>query len=429
MMLMLIQILKEKINLYNIKKAIKVGQWVITICTVFALAVPAQAQVRTILGNQRLDLDHANRRRMPLILVFAHPDRVVQVEKAIEALPENKRPQQHFAIAEKAGTQTNTALNNLLNGPEKYLFDKQRIYLLRVGTATSMPSDDLDHTIFADQATQVLADSAQVFDLLPILEKFSKNYLWEIRLEVLESQFFKVSHQQKKRGFGITLGQHAQSAYAADSVTLPNNLIKYGLAFYGDRGAHWQWETSLMTSFKIPNRSKIQSQIFNQIDIGYEGEQAIEATIKMHILVQAAVQANYLFKPYHGWQPYVGAGLGFNFFTAGGATIKDTIDFSGGFSGGPPDFGDAGENPRDNMRLLLHNYVSPQLSLGTYYTLGKHLQLALHADYHPLQGQAKIKGDEVRSGLGPISANVGLRFVFGKSKRYYYYFREGERRP
>jgi len=92
--------------------------------------------------------------------------------------------------------------------------------------------------------------------------------------------------------------------------------LKYGALINYKLSKHFDINSRLLMSFKIPNQKKIQQQAQSQINPQAGGTQNITMEISMHAIIELATQLNYTFNLHKEWQTFAGLGLAVTSFTS-----------------------------------------------------------------------------------------------------------------
>jgi opacity protein-like surface antigen len=381
------------------------------------------------LGRTEAQQIFQNGQKLPLIVVRAPYKQVQSMIKNIENLPSAQKAQYHFWVFSSTDTKFEQVFNDLLNGPKSVQVDMQRIYLVELTTDIYAAPTDYNKRIFAEVFKLKIAENQEIIDIGNVITKLQKanNYLWEVELSTLRKDNREVLFKQKKLLLGVMLGQGFPRIQTDDTFYLPKRVTNYGLHVGYNFNKRLQLLAKLAVSVKLPNQSALQSSIFNQIDISAGGEQTISAEMKMHIIGQGALQANYLFRPNRPFKPYVGAGLSMNLYTSANLKIEQTInvsELSGG--GGPPNLGSlGGGDPTGDLPLSSRRFMTPQLSTGFNHALNNHVEFTFNANYQlPKKGTSIDDGREYQERMTGLSFNVGLQFNFGRTRYYYHYLKK-----
>lgn len=357
---------------------------------------------------------------LPLVVMVTEAKDAQLMQQSIDNLPESLRNQHHFLLlfGERMDTSwISYTINKQLNDPANTHFDKQKIYVYVLAVRPEIENYLSERSIFAGTGS-LRKPSA---DLATVLENFKKQYLWKLDIQKIEQANTVTSHKNRRMGFGILLGFMNQKTIDYDSLYVPNRVIRYGILANYRLSKKIELLGKFTTSLRIPNKSKLQSEIFNQIDVAAGGEQAVSLEIKYHIFMQASIQGNYLFKPLGKFQPFAGAGLAMVFFRAGKQKIEETIDVSsitGG--GGPP--GDLGIDPAEGgLPGKSHKFLDPYANIGFSYRIATKTAFTAHLDYHFLNRSGVVNGVQIPDNFTKFYPTLGLQFSFGKTSRKYNY--------
>jgi hypothetical protein len=369
----------------------------------------------------------------PLVVVVQQGGDEKMLLSSIADLSEKDRNAHHFLLiyGEKADQATITRiLNETLNKDVNYHIDKQKIYLLLLEADIPLRNFLTDQAIFADVAEVATESNSKTINFTPFLDKMKTKYLWNMDVENIKKSGMKITHKNRRLGFGFVAGMHTQDVFKTDTAFLPGRITKMGISLNYRLSNRWQLSGRVMGSFKLPNQSKMQSSLLSQIDIAAGGEQTVKVEMNTHVFVQISLQANYLFQLRQKLQGFAGLGLArINFLSArlNEETTIDVSNFSPG-SGGPPgglDFGSP-----DDLPKLSNSFWNPFVSVGLNYKLGKRVSLMANLDCHaPKFGKKVVNGVEITKNTNPFSPGLGLQFSFGRSSVYYNYLNKSKNRP
>ena len=363
--------------------------------------------------------------RLPLVVMVSAEIQPNQMLRSIEQLPDTWRSQHHFLLLFGENLDSNfmaLVLNTLLNRDESNNFDKQKIYVLAQNIDAKLEAYLLSRSIFADAHFLNKESDPSQSALEPLLKKWSKSRLWEIDLKNIEQNQIKYTVKYRKLGVGLLLGHKTQNVLEQDTAYLPNRINTVGILLNYPLSRHLQLLARLSGSFKLPNKNKIQSSIFDQINPSSGGEQTISAEIKLHVFIQNSIQLNYLFHSYGRLQAYAGAGISSIFFTAGEIKINETIDVSDLSSG------INGLGIDDDLPLLSHSFIDPYLSVGASFGISKHTALVFQMDYHFMNQKGKPNGGFVDQSSLKLYPNLGVQWTFSKTTSQYQYLSASKRK-
>jgi hypothetical protein len=381
-------------------------------------AVGTSAQYSSLITNSQ--------ETKPLVVILNQENDGKLMTNSINALSETEKKRYHFLIF--YGERPNLVyiektLNDLLNKDKTFIFDKRKIYLLVLNSEPALREALVVKSVFADIASAHLTKDQESIDLLPFLNKFAQKRLWEIDVAQLEQRTKKVTYRDRRLGIGFLMGQNTQSSFLeSDSAFIPSKITKVGLMANYRISNRFQILGKVMTSFKLPNTSGLQSSIFSQIDLAAGGEQTVTAEIKFHVYVQSSLQLNYIINPKNRLKIVPGIGMSSIFFTSAKSKIEQVIDVSDITSGGGPNSLGGGLEPGGDIPKLSKRFMDPYASLGLNYKAAKYVDFVFNADYSLYRRSGEVYGVYyANQPNNPLSLNLGVQFTFGKSSKYYHY--------
>jgi hypothetical protein len=380
-------------------------------------AIGTSAQYSSLITNSQ--------ETKPLVVILNQENDGKLMTNSINALSETEKKRYHFLMF--YGERPNLVyiektLNDLLNKDKTFIFDKRKIYLLVLNSEPALREALVVKSVFADFASTHLTKDQDSIDLLPILNKFAQKRLWEIDVAQLEQRTKKVTYRDRRLGIGFLMGQNAQSSFLSDSAYIPSRITKVGLMANYRISNRFQVLGKVMTSFKLPNTSGLQSSIFSQIDLAAGGEQTVTAEIKFHVYVQSSLQLNYIINPKNRLKIVPGIGMSSIFFTSAKSKIEQVIDVSDITSGGGPGALGGGLEPGGDIPKLSKRFMDPYASLGLNYKATKYVDFVFNADYSLYRRSGEVYGVYyANQPNNPLSLNLGVQFTFGKSSKYYHY--------
>jgi Outer membrane protein beta-barrel domain len=248
-------------------------------------------------------------------------------------------------------------------------------------------------------------------------------YLWQMDIDKIKETSEQESPQLRPFNFGLSLGYGWQNNFNADTFRLPSSISKIGIMMGYRIKPRVYLNSSLTASWQLPDLSGQQSNLFSKIDISAGGKQTINIDLKMHIVVQGTLQANYFLKPGNPrLRPYVGVGIAGLLLVQADTTISQEIDVSTIFSGGgQPNLGGSGDTPDLNLTQL--TTISPLIEVGINYKLARSINFLCSIAYQH-RFKTEFRGIQANNRLSDISLNFGVQFELSKKvKKYYKYVR------
>jgi hypothetical protein len=362
----------------------------------------------------------------PLVVILNQENEGKLITNSINALSETEKKRYHFLMfygAKPNLSYIEKTLNDLLNKDKAFVFDKRKIYLLVFQSEPALREALSIKSVFADVASTHMTTDQESIDLLPFLNKFAQKRLWEIEVAQLEQRTKKITYRDRRLGIGFMMGQNSQSSFVeSDSSYIPSSITKVGLMANYRISNRFQVMGKVMTSFKLPNRSGLQSSIFSQIDLAAGGEQTVTAEIKFHVYVQSSLQLNYIINPQNRLKVVPGIGMSSIFFTSAKSKIEQVIDVSDISSGGGPGALGGGLEPDTDIPRLSKRFMDPYASLGLTYKANKYMDFVFNADYSLSRRSGEVYGVYYSNQPNnPLSLNLGVQFTFGKSRKYFNY--------
>jgi hypothetical protein len=362
------------------------------------------------------------------VIVFVHPAHCqIQAVEALRKLgSETLAKYQFLMLADSAMTRAYIVkeVNDFLNTEE--WIDKQRVYYLEWSEdEQSHFFDPSEKNIFANYHFYRIRDKGRTFDAKGVLEEFNSTYLWQIALHNLEENSLRVNPQLQKVNFGLTYGFSTQNTFKEDTAYLPPSINSLGFTVGYRVSPRFYLTGRGMFSFKIPNQSKIQSDLQSRINPAAGGSQTLKIDMTSHIALQGSFQMSYFFNPHHRIQPFVGVGMSFLMFQSAKISREVTIDISSLMSGGGPPsggLGNLGGGLADgDLPFFKGQTIQPYGVLGVSYRLSRNTRFLFTTDYY-YNNRKEIRGIPIDNQRLNVSFNAGLQFELNKkTKKYYQY--------
>jgi hypothetical protein len=195
--------------------------------------------------------------------------------------------------------------------------------------------------------------------------------------------------QNYKRNLDIGLHFTPMLIFGNKALLNQNVVGTYGISVAKNIGTQWSLKLNTLASFKLPDRSGIQSSLQSRMmDAVKKGEKElyINETLSGHMLFGGDLSLKYYWKKTGPLRPYISVGAGQYSVTSISGTIQDTLDISnidlssmgsgqsppnlqGGGTGLSSDSQGAMSNAKKNYNTLLFEYgfeyrVSPVIKLN-----------------------------------------------------------------
>lgn len=336
------------------------------------------------------------------------------------------------------------SINDVLN--EKKNYDKNRVYLILVGTENILTRyQTLDMGIFAQKCHFFTTDSltissnylsTQLTDVVldDVLQQLTQQHLWQSDLDFIQQKSERIIFKKNSnRGIGLQMGWLNFQSNLED-IFVPSVINTFGINTFRILKPHWMYEFNLDIGLSLPNPQDIlQDQVRDQLDFnsilnGDDIEIDLNTTLKGHISAQLGLGINYLFTPEKKWKSYAGLNLSIQNHILINTEIDTTIVIEGGLSGlSGSGFGGSGR-PSGGLSNLgngdldptIFQYVTLSPKLGIQHHFNERWFLDLNIQYL-LDPKTFNRTEQYLNGL---HFKAGLRYRFmGKAQTYYDYLR------
>jgi hypothetical protein len=357
------------------------------------------------------------------LVVWVYPERMQkEVTAALRTLGDYKRKEYQFLFVRDSLSSKESVcqkINDFLN--DERGIDKQRIYYLEWGKGSKSEYFSNSNTdILADVYFHSLEDNSQTFNLLKVLERFDNRYIWESTLYNIETNNLTTIPKLRKLGFGLTYGKSTQSSFENDTAFLPSAINKLGITLSYRLNPRLYLTGRTMFSFKIPNQSKMQAQLFSQIDPFAGGVQTISINMKSHIFLESSFYAQYFLTDAKKLKPFVAAGFAFSTWRSAKINEEVEIDFDNIFSGGGMgDFGDLAGG--GELAFFTVRNFNPLITAGASYQLSRNVSFLLSTEYQ-FNSREKANGIKLDNRYQNFSINAGIQFELSKKQKKYYQY-------
>lgn len=360
------------------------------------------------------------------VVVFVYPVQYqLQATQSLQSLDEVTRAKYRFLmLADSTSSRASIAkaVNDFLNSEDR--IDKQRVYYLEWSESTRSFFGADEKNIFANYHFYQIRQNGLTFNAKGVIAEFESTYLWNIALFNLEDRSLRLNPQLKRVNFGLTYGVSTQNTFTADTAYLPPSINKLGFTIGYRISPHIYLTGRGMLSFKIPNQSKIQSDLQAKINPAAGGSQTLSIDMTSHVFLQGSLQANYFFNTKKRIQPFVGAGLSFLMFQSAKIHQEITIDVSSFASGGGPPSNLGGGLGGGDLPFFKGQSAEPFGVLGLSYQLSRNTRFLLTTDCY-YNNRQQLNGIAINSRPLNVSYSAGLQFELNKkTKKYYRYLTE-----
>lgn len=364
------------------------------------------------------------------VIVFVHPAQYrQQAIQSLRSVDESTRSKYYFLmIADSTSSRASIVkeVNDFLNTEER--IDKQRVYYLEWSETPRSFFNPDEKTIFANYHFYQIHEDGRTFNAKGVIAEFESTYLWNIALFNLEERSLLLNPQLRKINFGLTFGFSSQNTFTADTAYLPPSINLLGFTVGYRLTPRIYLIGRGMFSFKIPNQSKIQSDLQSRINPTAGGSQTLKIDMTSHIALQGSLQINYFFNTRRRVQPFVGAGASFLMFQSAKISQEVTIDLSSFSSGGGPPSGGLGNLggglAGGDLPFFKGQTVQPFGLLGVSYQLSRNTRFLFSTDYY-YNNRKEVRGVPIDNQRLNVSFNAGLQFELNKkTKKYYQYLAE-----